>query len=107
LSIRGAVTKTTRRVSRHARYASERCEKGLSSAREADEERVDAFLQEDEIVKREVARAELLADRVEVEIEAVDGVDLGKPGAAHATLDGGAKPTVLLFVAQTGDHVGR
>ena len=45
---------------------------------DADEERVDALVEEGEVVEREVAGAQLLADGIEVEVEAVDGVELGE-----------------------------
>ena len=38
------------------------------------------LLEEGEVVKREVARAHLLAAGIEVEVEAIDGVDLGEAG---------------------------
>jgi hypothetical protein len=49
---------------------------GLAGTRRADEERVDALLEEGQIVKPEVARAHLLAAGGEIEVEAVNGVDL-------------------------------
>ena len=45
-------------------------EEGLAGAGHADEERVDALGEEGEIVQGEVAGADLLARRVEVEVEA-------------------------------------
>ena len=47
-------------------------EKRLACAGRADEERVDALVEEVEIVEGEVAGTELLASRVEVEVEGVD-----------------------------------
>ncbi len=55
---------------------------------DADEERVDALVEEGEVVEREVASAKLLADGIEVEVEGVDGVDLGERGVLDAAVDG-------------------
>src|ERR1700733_13469948 len=49
-------------------------QEGLAGAGGADEQRIDALVEEGELVEREVASAELLADGVELEVEAVDGV---------------------------------
>ena len=77
-------------------------EKCLSGAWRADEEGIDALLEEGEIVEAEVAGAHLLATGREVEIERVDGVDLGEPGIGDAPLDGGAL-SVLGFGEQGGE----
>src|SRR4051812_27234958 len=55
----------------------------------------------------EVASADLPASRVEVEVEAVDGVDLREAGLAEATVDGAAQAALLLLVAEAVDHVER
>ena len=46
-----------------------------------------AWCEEGEVVEGEVAGTDLLAAGVEVEVEAVDGVDLREAGLAEATVD--------------------
>jgi hypothetical protein len=75
-------------------------EEGLSGARHSDEEGVDPLGEEGEVVQGEVAGADLLAPWVEVEVEAVDGVDLWEAGVAEATVDGAAEAALLLLVAE-------
>jgi hypothetical protein len=65
-----------------------------------DEERVDALAQESEVVQRQVPSLELLAARVEVEIETIDSVDLGEAGLRDASLDGAVEAALLLLVAE-------
>jgi hypothetical protein len=47
-------------------------------------------------VKRQIPSPHLLARWVEVEVEAVDGVDLGKASVANAPIDGAAKTALFL-----------
>ena len=56
-------------------------------------------------MQREVAGAELLAAGVEVEVEAVDGVDLGEARVLDAPLDGAADAALLLLVAEAVDDL--
>src|ERR1700690_1385123 len=77
------------------------CEEGLTGPRVADEERVYALVDEGDVVKRQIAGLGLLATRIEVEIEGVDGVDLGKTGGLDASVDRATHAALLLFVAQT------
>jgi hypothetical protein len=65
-------------------------EESLSCAGNADEERIDAFLEKREIVEAEIASTHFLAAGREVEVERIDGVDLGELGIGDATLNGGA-----------------
>ena len=58
-------------------------------------------------MEREVARAELLARRIEVEVEGVDGVDLGEARVAKAALDGALDAAPLFLVTEKVDDVGR
>ena len=81
-------------------------EEGLAGAGRADEERVDALVEEVEVVESEVAGAELLSRRVEVEVEGVDGVDLGEAGIAESAVDGALDAALLLLVAEAVDDVG-
>ena len=48
----------------------------------------------------EVAGAHLFSCDVEVEVERVDGVDLGEVGVADAALDRAAHPALLFLVAE-------
>jgi hypothetical protein len=80
-------------------------EEGLAGAGQPDEERVHALLDEGEIVECEVAVAELLAHRAEVEVEPVDGVHLGEARVAGAAGDRVAHPARLLLVAEAVDEV--
>ena len=57
-------------------------------------------------MESEVAGAELLASRVEVEVEGVDGVDLGEAGVAESPVDGALDAALLLLVAEAVDDVG-
>src|SRR5262249_24511605 len=82
-------------------------EEGLSRAWHADEERVDAFGEEGEVVQGEVASANPLARRVEVEVEAVDGVDLREASCAEAAVDRAAHAAQLLLVAEAVEDVER
>jgi hypothetical protein len=56
-------------------------------------------------MKGEVPCADLLAAGVEVEVEAVDGVDLREAGLAEAAVDGAAEAALLLLVAEAVDDV--
>ena len=47
-------------------------QKGLASARDADEQRIDAFVQGHDVVESEVASTKVLADGIEAEVEAVN-----------------------------------
>ena len=57
-------------------------------------------------MKGEVAGAELLPRRVEVEVERVDGIDLGEARVAEAPIDGALDATQLLLIAEAMDDVG-
>src|ERR1043165_237758 len=81
-------------------------EKGLAGAGRADEERIDALIEEREVVEGEIARADLLAAGREVEAEAVDGVDLGKSRIVNAAFDSGASPALALLVGEAMEDVG-
>ena len=66
-----------------------------------------ALVEEVEVVEGEVARAELLARGIEVEVEGVDGVDLGEARVAESALDGALDAALLLLVAESVNDVGR
>src|SRR5262245_9978827 len=70
----------------------------FAGAGDSDEKWVDSLLEEDEVVKREVARAGFLSVAVEIEVEAVDCVDLGEASIVDASLDGTFDATGFLFV---------
>ncbi len=82
-------------------------EEGLAGAGDADEERIDALGEKAEVVQREVACAQLLADGVEVEVETVDGIELGELGVLDAAVDGALHPAGAFLVAQAVDDVER
>src|ERR1700679_1853099 len=89
-----------------ARLGGERSrEEGLAGAWHADEEGVDPLGEEGEVVQGEVAGADLFPAWVEVEVEAVDGVDLREAGLAEAAVDGAAEAALLLLVAESVDDV--
>ncbi len=79
----------------------------LAGPRRADEERVDAFVEEVEIVKGEVSSAELFARGIEVEVERVDGVDLGESRVAKSSIDGALDSTLFFLVAEAVNDVCR
>src|SRR6186713_1601772 len=68
----------------------------LASARIADEEWIDALVEKRQVMQCEVARLQLTSHRVEVEVETIDGVDLGEACIADATGDGAIDPTGFL-----------
>jgi len=68
---------------------------------------VGALGDEVEVVQGEVAGAQALAGWVEIEVEGVDGVDLGKLGVFDPALDRAANAAVLLAVAQAVDDGAR
>ena len=72
-----------------------------------DEERIDALLQEGEVVEGQVAGLELLPAGVEVEVERIDGVHFGEARIVDAALDGPVHPALPLLVAQPVGHVER
>jgi hypothetical protein len=74
-------------------------------SRRADEERVDALVEKVEIVQGEVSRAEFLSRGIEVEVERVDGVDLGEARVAEAAFHGAPDAALLLLIAETMDDV--
>ncbi len=78
-------------------------EEGLACAGDTDEERIDAFIEEAQVVEREVASADLLSIAVEAEIERIDGVDLGKARVADAAIDRATQAAGLFLV---GEAVG-
>ena len=78
-------------------------QEGLAGARGADEDRIHSALEEGEVEEREVATAELAAHRIEVEVEAVDGVDLGEPRVPDASGDGALDSARLLGVGEGAD----
>src|SRR4029079_14366738 len=80
-------------------------EEGLSSAGDADEERIDARGEKAEGVQREIGGAELFCERGEIEIEAVDGVELGVFCVLDTALDGALHPAGTLLVAQAMNDV--
>src|SRR5258707_8150960 len=51
-------------------------------------------------MQRQVARSYLFANRVKVEVEAVDRVDLGEASFADATVDGASHSALLFLVAK-------
>lgn len=51
-------------------------------------------------MQREVASAELAARRVEVEVETIDGIDLGEPGVPNAAIDGALDTARFLRVGK-------
>jgi hypothetical protein len=51
-------------------------------------------------VQRKVSCAQFLARWVEVEVERIDGIDLGKAGIANAPLDGAAKTTLFFLIGE-------
>jgi hypothetical protein len=82
-------------------------EEGLAGAWGADEEGVDPLFEEGQIVEAEMASAHLLALGGEVEVEGVDGVDLGETSISQAPFDGALHAALLLLVAETMDDVER
>jgi hypothetical protein len=56
-------------------------------------------------VEREIARAKLLADGVEVEVEAVDGVEFGELCILDAAVDGALHATGALLIAESVDDL--
>src|SRR5450432_499445 len=74
-------------------------QEGLAGPGLADEEGVDAFVDEGDVMKRQIASLGPFATRIEVEIKAVDGVDLGEVSALDAAVDGASHAALLLFVA--------
>jgi hypothetical protein len=79
----------------------------LARARSADEERVDAAVEKGQVVQPEVASANLLSARVPVEVESVDGVDLGKLGCLDSLQDRTLKTAGFLFIAEAVDEIER
>jgi hypothetical protein len=75
-------------------------EEGLAGAGDSDEERVDSLVEEAEVVQREIASANLLSAGIEVEVETVDGIDLGEARVPHAALDGALQAAGLLLVSE-------
>ena len=53
-------------------------EEGLAGAGGADEERIDPLIDKGEVVKGEITAADFFASVIEIEVESVDGVDLGE-----------------------------
>src|SRR5262245_62185159 len=51
-------------------------------------------------MQREVASLQLLAAGIEVEVEGIDGVDLGEVSVAQAPLDGALDAALLLFIGE-------
>src|SRR5262245_32852855 len=82
-------------------------QKRLSRTGVPDEEGIDPLVEKREVVHRQIAGADLLATRVEVEVEAIDSVDLWKGRRLDAPLDGVANAAVLLFVAEAIHHLER
>ncbi len=58
-------------------------------------------------MKCEIAGAEFLADGVEVEVEAIDRVELGEPRVLDATVDGALHPVGTLVIAEAMEDVER
>jgi hypothetical protein len=81
-------------------------EEGLAGAGGTDEERIDPLIDKGEVVKGEITVADLFASGIEIEIESVDGVDLGEASDLDAALDGVAQPARPLLVEETVDHLG-
>src|SRR3954467_10027592 len=81
-------------------------EEGLSCAGDADKERVNPSLEKREIVEAEIAGSHLLATGREVEVEPVNGVDLGELGIGNSALDGRAGATLSFFVGEAIQDVG-
>src|SRR5207249_4115878 len=75
----------------------------LAGARDANEERVDSLVEEDEVVQGEVTGASLFSVTVEVEVETVDGVDLGKTCIVDAPRDGALDTACFLLVGEAID----
>ena len=75
-------------------------EEGLAGSRDSDEERIDALGEEREVVQRQVARAKFLADGIKVEVEAIDGVELGEPRVLDAAVDRALEATRTFLVAE-------
>jgi hypothetical protein len=93
-------------LGRLARLVGERArEERFASAGSADEERVDAAREKAQVVQRQVPGTHLLPRGIEVEVERIDGVDLGEVRVADAPLDGAAQAALLLLVAEAVDHV--
>ena len=76
-------------------------EEGLAGPGGADEQRVDALVEEREVVECEVASPQLFADWVEVEVEAVDGVELGEFCVLDAAVDGALHATGAFLVTES------
>jgi hypothetical protein len=97
-----ALSRETRPVSKGA------SEKRLAGARIADEQRIDTLVDEARVEQAEVGGFELLPEGVEVEVEAVDGVDLGEASISHAAVDGALEATTgLLFVGEAAGDLER
>jgi len=75
-------------------------EERLAGARVADEQRVDTLVDEAQVEQAEVAGLELLPEGVEVEVEAVDGIDLGEASISHAAVDGALEATCFFFISE-------
>ena len=62
-------------------------------------------MEESEVVKGEVASAEFFADRIEVEVEGIDGIDFWEAGVADTAFDGATQSVLLFFIAETMQDV--
>jgi hypothetical protein len=83
------------------------CQEGFARARDAEKERVDTFLDEGEIHEREIRSFDLLATRIEVEVEGVDRVDLWKASVTHSPVDRAPNARSLLFVGESVRDIDR
>ena len=75
-------------------------QKGLARTGDPDEERIYATLQKGQVVEREIALTQLLADWIEVEVKAIDSADLRKTGITDSARNRAARTTQALLVSE-------